>query len=158
GPARTRLQASAARGLSRFVGRDVEVELLRQAHEQASAGRGQVMAVVGEPGVGKSRLFYEFVRSHRTRGWLVLQSASVSYGKATSYLPVIDLLRSYFKVESGDDTRAVRAKVTGTLLTLDRTLDDAITPILALLDALPADDPLGGLDPVHRRQRTLSAL
>ena len=74
GRVRTRLQASAARGLSRFVGRDAEMEQLRPALEQAAAGHGQVVAVVGEPGVGKSRLFYEFIRSHRTRGWLVLES------------------------------------------------------------------------------------
>jgi class 3 adenylate cyclase/tetratricopeptide (TPR) repeat protein len=158
GPVRTRLQASAARGLTRFVGRDAEVEQLRNAQGQARAGRGQVVAVVGEPGVGKSRLFYEFLRSHRTHGWLVLESSSVSYGKATSYLPVIDLLRGYFRIETRDDTRAVRAKVTGTLLTLDRTLEDAIAPALALLDALPAEDEFLALDPVHRRQRTLGAL
>jgi hypothetical protein len=90
---RTRLQAAAARGLSRFVGRDAELEQLRQALEQAANGRGQVVAVVGEPGVGKSRLFYEFIHSHRTQGWLVLESSSVSYGKATVYFPVIALLK-----------------------------------------------------------------
>src|SRR5262245_45767320 len=158
GPVRTRLQASAARGLTRFVGRDVEVEQLRHAQEQTSAGRGQVVAVVGDPGVGKSRLFYEFVRSHRTHGWMVLESTSVSYGRATSYLPVIDLLRGYFRIESRDDTRAVRAKVTGTLLTLDRTLENAIAPVLALLDALPPDDAFLALEPAHRRQRTLGAI
>jgi len=158
GPVRTRLQASAARGLTRFVGRDVEVEQLRYAQEQTSAGRGQVVAVVGDPGVGKSRLFYEFVRSHRTHGWLVLESTSVSYGRATSYLPVIELLRGYFRIENRDDTRAVRAKVTGTLLTLDRTLEDAIAPVLALLDALPPDDAFLALEPAHRRQRTLGAI
>jgi class 3 adenylate cyclase/tetratricopeptide (TPR) repeat protein len=158
GPVRTRLQASAARGLTRFVGRDVEVEQLRYAQEQSSAGRGQVVAVVGDPGVGKSRLLYEFVRSHRTHGWLVLESTSVSYGKATSYLPVIELLHAYFRIESRDDTRAVRAKVTGTLLTLDRTLEDAIAPVLALLDALPPDDAFLALEPAHRRQRTLGAI
>jgi len=87
GPARTRLQASAARGLTRFVGREVELEQLRAGLEQARQGAGQVVAVVGEPGVGKSRLFHEFIRSHRTRGWLVLESTSMSYGKATAYLP-----------------------------------------------------------------------
>jgi tetratricopeptide (TPR) repeat protein len=158
GPVRTRLQASASRGFTRFVGRDAEVAQLRQAQEQAGAGRGQVVAVVGEPGVGKSRLFYEFVRSHRTHGWLVLESTSVSYGKATSYLPVIELLRAYCRIEPRDDTRAVRAKVTGTLLALDRTLEDAIAPALALLDALPADDAFLALEPAHRRQRTLGAL
>src|SRR5262245_61013144 len=102
GRVRTRLQASAARGLSRFVGRDAEIEQLRTAQEQAAVGQGQVVAVVGEPGVGKSRLFYEFIRSHRTRDWLVLESGSVSYGKATAYLPVIDLLKSYFRIEPRD--------------------------------------------------------
>ena len=158
GPVRTRLQASAARGLTRFVGRDPELEQLRQAQEQTGSGRGQVVAVVGEPGVGKSRLLYEFVRSHRAQGWRVLQSASVSYGKATSYLPVIELLRDFFGIEARDDTRAVQAKVTGIVLTLDRALEDAIVPLLALLDALPADDALLALEPAHRRQLTLAAI
>src|SRR6266702_4443519 len=93
GPARTRLQAASARGLTRFVGRDAELAALHQALEQAEAGHGQVVALVGEPGVGKSRLVYECTRSHRTQGWLVLESNSVSYSKATPYLPVIDLLK-----------------------------------------------------------------
>src|SRR5262245_65736095 len=92
GPVRSRLQAAAARGLTRFVGRDAEVELLCQALERARGGRGQVVAVAGEPGVGKSRLVWEFTHSHRTRDWLVLEAASVSYGKATTYFPVIGLL------------------------------------------------------------------
>src|SRR5262249_29305201 len=92
GTARSRLQAAAARGLTKFVGRDAELDTLRRTLEQAGAGHGQVVALVGEPGVGKSRLVWEFSHSHRTQGWLVLESGSVSYGKATSYLPVIDLL------------------------------------------------------------------
>jgi class 3 adenylate cyclase len=115
---RQRLQATAARGLTRFVGRQHELESLRQALEQAGAGHGQVVAAVGEAGVGKSRLVYEFVRAHHTRGWLVLESASVSYGKATPYFPVIDLLRRYCHVEEHDDTRTSRAKVTGQVLAL----------------------------------------
>jgi class 3 adenylate cyclase len=98
-PARSRLQASAARGLSRFVGRDRELEQLGQALERAAAGHGQAVAVVGEAGVGKSRLVWEFTRSHRIHGWLVLESGAVSYGKATPYLPVIDLLKAYFQVQ-----------------------------------------------------------
>ena len=110
GQARTCLQASARRGLTRFVGRDTEVEQLRRAQQLAGAGRGQIAAVVGEAGVGKSRLVYEFTHSHRLKGWLVLESASVSYGKATSYLPVIDLLKAYFKIQDRDDLREIRAK------------------------------------------------
>src|SRR5262249_27469532 len=92
---RTRLQAARARGLTRFVGRDVEVDQLRQAAEQARRGRGQVVAVVGDPGVGKSRLFHEFLQSHHLHGWLVLEASSVSYGQATPFLPLADLLRRY---------------------------------------------------------------
>src|SRR5262249_51612010 len=113
---RRRLQASAVRGLTRFVGRQQELLALQQALEQAEAGHGQIVALVGEAGVGKSRLVYEFVHSHHTPGWLVLESASVSYGKATPYFPVIDLLKRYSHVEEHDDTRTVRAKVTGQLL------------------------------------------
>src|SRR5262249_46310366 len=89
GPTRRRLQAAAARGLTRFVGRQAELEALHQALERARAGHGQVVAVVGDPGLGKSRLFWEFTHSPRLQGWLLLESSSVSYGKATSYLPVI---------------------------------------------------------------------
>ncbi len=155
---RRRLQATAARGLTRFVGRDTEFAALVQALERAGAGHGQVVAVVGEAGVGKSRLVYECVHSHHTQGWRVLESASVSYGKATPYFPVLDLLRRYAHLEEGDDPRTIRAKVTGQLLTLDEALQDAIPPLLALLDALPDDSPFLTLDPPQRRQRTLAAL
>src|SRR3990172_7094468 len=124
GPARSRLQAASARGLSRFVGRDTEMEQRRRGLEQAGQGHGQVVAVVGEAGVGKSRLFFEFARSHRTQGWLVLQSSSVSYGEATSYLPVIDLLRGYFQIEDRDPGQRIREKVMGKVLTLDEQLKE----------------------------------
>src|SRR5262249_14572161 len=101
---RRRLQASAARGLTRFVGRQQELAALLQALERAGAGHGQVVAVVGEAGVGKSRLVYEFIHSHHTQGWSVLESASVSYGKATPYFPVIDLLKRYAYIDDHDDT------------------------------------------------------
>src|SRR5438876_2213375 len=155
---RGRLQASAARGLTRFVGRQQELLTLQQALEQAGAGHGQVVALVGEAGVGKSRVVYEFVHSHYTPGWLVLESASVSYGKATPYYPVIDLLRRYCHVEEHDDTRIIRAKVTGQVLTLDPALQDTVPALLALLDAVPEASTFLALDPSQRRQRTLAAL
>jgi predicted ATPase/class 3 adenylate cyclase len=154
GPGRTRLQASAMRGLTRFVGRDEEMEVLRRALVQTRNGHGQVVAVVGEPGVGKSRLFHEFIRSHRTRGSLVLESYSVSYGKATAYLPVIDLLRAYCQIDSQDDLRTIRERVAGKILMLDRALEPVIPAVLSLLDALPEADSFATLDPVLRRQRT----
>ena len=158
GSVRTRLQAAAARGLTRFVGRDTELEAVHQAFERARTGRGQVVALVGEPGVGKSRLVYECTRSHRTQGWRILESSSVSYGKATGYLPVIELLKAYGQIDDRDDTRSVRAKMTGQVLTLDEALQDTLPALLALLEALPADSPFRSLDPPQRRQRTLAAL
>ncbi len=155
---RGRLQASAARGLTRFVGRQQESMTLQQALAQAGMGHGQVVALVGEAGVGKSRTVYEFVHSHHTQGWRVLESASVSYGQATPYFPVIDVLKRYCHVDDGDDTRTIRAKVTGQVVTLDSVLQDAVPALLSLLDALPEDSPFLKLDPPQRRQRTLDAL
>jgi class 3 adenylate cyclase/predicted ATPase len=155
---RTRLQAAAAHGLTRFVGRDTEVEQLRKVLEQAQAGRGQVAAVLGEPGVGKSRLFYEFIHSYRTQRWLILESGSVSYGKATGYLPVIDLLKAYFKIQDRDDHREIREKITGKLITLDEALKAALPAIFALLDISVDDQQWQSLDPAQRRQRTLDAI
>src|SRR5262249_43606462 len=158
GSARTRLQASARRGLTRFVGRDSELDQLRRAQQLAGTGHGQVAAIVGEAGVGKSRLVYEFTHSHRMQGWRILESASVSYGKATSYLPVIDLLKGYFKIHDRDDLREVRSKVTGTVLTLDESLKPTLPALLALLD-VPVDDAAWRtLDPGQRRQHTLDAV
>jgi class 3 adenylate cyclase/tetratricopeptide (TPR) repeat protein len=158
GPARSRLQAGAARGLTRFVGREAELDQLRQALGKAGAGHGQIVALVGEPGVGKSRLVWEFSHSHRTRGWLLLGSGSVSYGKATPYLPVIDLIKGYCGIEPRDDARRVREKVTGKLLTLDESLRPTVPAFLALLD-VPVDDPQWqALDPPEWRQRTLDAV
>jgi predicted ATPase len=108
--------------------------------------------------VGKSRLAYEFVHAHPTPGWLVLESASASYGKATPYFPVLDLLRRYCHVEDQDEVRTVRAKVTGQVLTLDETLQDTLPALLSLLEVLPEDSPFRSLDPPQRRQRTLQAL
>ena len=155
---RRRLQAAVARGLSPFVGRQAELETLQQALARAGAGQGQVVALLGEPGVGKSRLVYEFLHSHHTQGWLRLESSSVSYGKATAYLPVCDLLKAYCHIEDRDDLRTVRAKITGQILTLDDALQDTVPAILALFEALPADSPFLSLDPLQRRRRTLEAL
>jgi predicted ATPase len=155
---RRRLQAAAARGLTPFVGRQQELEALHQALARAKAGHGQVVALVGEAGVGKSRLVHECVHSHHTQDWRVLESASVSYGKATPYFPVMDLLKRYCHVDDGDNARTIRAKVTGQVLTLDETLQDTLPALLVLLDAMPDDSPFLRLDPPQRRQRTLEAL
>jgi class 3 adenylate cyclase/tetratricopeptide (TPR) repeat protein len=156
--ARSRLQAAAARGLTRFVGRDGELDQLRRALERARAGHGQVVAVIGEAGVGKSRLYHEFTRSHRTQGCLVVQSGSVSYGKASAYLPVTELLRAYFQIEPNDDARKIGERVVGKLLSLDRALEPALPALLGLLDVPVADAEWQRLEPSQRRQRTLDGI
>jgi AAA ATPase domain/Adenylate and Guanylate cyclase catalytic domain len=138
---RRRLQA-AARGITPFVGRQPELEALHQTLTQAKAGQGQVVALVGEAGVGKSRLVYEVVHSHRTQDWRVLESASVSYGKATPYFPVIDLLKRYCHVDDGDDARTIRAKIIGQVLTLNEAMQETVPALLWLLDVLPGRQPL----------------
>jgi class 3 adenylate cyclase/tetratricopeptide (TPR) repeat protein len=155
---RRRLQVAVARGLSPFVGRQSELEALQQALARAGTGQGQLVTLLGEPGVGKSRLVYEFLHAHHTQGWLVLESSSVSYGKATAYLPVCDLLKAYCHIEDRDDVRTVRAKITGQILTLDDALQDTVPAVLALFEALPSDSPFLQLDPLQRRRRTLEAL
>ena len=130
----------APRGpMTPLVGRGLELELLRRALERAASGHGQVVAIVGEPGVGKSRLVWEVAQAHRTQGWLVLHATTLSYGQATPYLPVIELLKAYFRIEDRDDPPTIREKVTGRLLALDPALAPNLSALLALLD-VPVDD------------------
>ncbi len=157
GPLRTRLQASARRGLSKFVGRDTEMVQLNRALELARAGHGQIVAAVGEAGVGKSRLFHEFkIISHS--GCVILDTFSVSHGKASAYLPLIDLLKSYFEITSDDDDRKRREKIGGKVLMLDRKLEDTLPYLFSLLGVSEGIDALGEMDAHIRRSRTLDAI
>jgi class 3 adenylate cyclase len=157
GPLRTRLEVAASRGLVRFVGRRGEMEQLRRAWEAAQAGHGQIAAVVGEAGVGKSRLVHEF-KVPLGRGCRVLEAFSVSHGKAYAYLPLIDLLKGYFGIVLEDDERQRREKITGKVLTLDRTLEDALPYLFSLLGITEAAASLAQMDAQIRRQRTLEAI
>jgi class 3 adenylate cyclase/tetratricopeptide (TPR) repeat protein len=158
GSMRTRLQAAAARGLTRFVGREAEMEMLTRALEQAVKGHGQVVSLVGEPGMGKSRLLHEFVHSYRTKHWLVLESGSVPHGEAFPGLPVIDLLKSYFHIGGHIDDTEVPQLVAAKVLELDRSLEPLVTPILALLDTPIADPEWIRLDPPQRLRLSFEAL
>jgi len=157
GPLRTRLQRSAGRGLTKFVGREHEMDALAHAAARAKSDHGQIVAAMAEAGTGKSRLFFEFKAKNQS-GWMVLETFSVSQGKASAFFPVIDLLHNYFKIEGEDDQRARRAKVTGNVLTLDRALEDTIPYLFALLSIAETDDPLEGMDAQVRKRRTLDAI
>jgi class 3 adenylate cyclase/tetratricopeptide (TPR) repeat protein len=157
GPLRTRLQRAAARGLTTFVGRHREMDTLRHALEQAKAGHGQIVAAMAEPGVGKSRLFYEF-KATSQYGSMVLEAYSVSHGKASSYVPVIELLHNYFGIVAEDDSRQRRQKVIGKLLELDRSLEDILPYLFAVLGLQEGDDPMARMDAQIRRRRTQDGL
>ena len=158
GAARTRLQAAAGRGLTPFVGRKDELTALERARELAAAGQGQIVALVGEPGVGKSRLFYELTHGARMRPWLVIEGTSVSSGSASSWAPVVDLLKPYFGIAPGDDLRASAEKVLGKVLLLDENLRSILPAVLALLDLPVEHAAWQALDPPQRRRRTLDGL
>ena len=157
GPLRTKLQVAARRGLTRFVGRQREVEQLQHALTQAKAGHGQIVGVMGEPGLGKSRLFYEF-KLLSQGGCLVLEAYSVSHGKVSPYLPVIELLKSYFDITVEDEERKRREKITGKVLTLDRSLEDTLPYLFALLGIDDLTVSLQQMDPQIRRRRTFEAI
>jgi class 3 adenylate cyclase/tetratricopeptide (TPR) repeat protein len=158
GSARTRLQAAASRGLTSFVNRVIEMEQLRSAQQLAETGQAQVAAIVAEPGVGKSRLLHEFLHSPHTADWLVLQSAPPSYGRTISYLPIIELLKQYFRIGPHDTTPAIQEKVSAKMMTFGAALQDAIPPILDLLDALDRQHPFRSLDPPEHRRKTYEAV
>jgi class 3 adenylate cyclase/tetratricopeptide (TPR) repeat protein len=153
GPLRTRFQRAAARGYTKFVGRQREIETMQQVAEQAKTGRGQIVAAVAEAGIGKSRLFDEFKATSQT-GWLVLEGLSFSHGKATAYLPLIDLLHDYFGIDSSDEARRRREKVAGKVAMLDRSLEEALPHLFALLGIVDGVDPFTGMDEEIRRRRT----
>src|ERR1700734_3375631 len=157
GALRTRLQASARRGLSKFVGREAELTQMKNALASAKSGRGQIVAAVAEAGVGKSRLFYEFQAIGHSEAQ-VLETLAVPHGKASAYLPLIDLLKNYFGITAEDDVRKRREKIGGKILILDRALEDTLPYIFALLEVSDSGDAVAEMDAEVRRRRTLDAI
>ena len=155
---RTRFQRAAAKGFTPFVGRDREVMALHRAAAEAKRGHGRVVAVVGEAGVGKSRLVWEVSRTLGAEGWLVFEGRCLSYGRASAYVPVIDMLRVYFEVQPTDDGAAIRQKLAARLVTLDPGLAFYLSAFLALLGAPVEDSRWQHLDPLERRGETIEAV
>src|ERR1700719_3733494 len=145
GSLRTHFQLSARRGLTRFVGREREMAAIAGALEQAKAGHGQIVAAVGEAGAGKSRLMYEF-KAIIPDGCKVLEAYSVSHGKASAWLPVLELLRGYFGLQDADDPATRREKVRATLAALDPALSEVLPYLLRLLGIQEGPDPLAEMD------------
>ena len=157
GPLRTHFQLSARRGLTQFVGREREMAAMAGALEQARAGHGQIVAAVGEAGAGKSRLMYEF-KATIPDGCKVLEAYSVSHGKASAWLPVIELLKSYFEIADEDDDSRRSEKVEAKARGLDPALAETLPYILSLLGIAGAGASLAMMDAQIRRRRTLEAI
>ena len=143
GSARTRLDVSAGRGLSRFVGREAELEALEAAYER-SRGGGQVVGVVADPGIGKSRLCREFTERCRARGIAITEGRGVAHGRRIPLLPVVEMLRGYFGIGEEDDSRVAREKIAGRLLLIDEAFRETLPVLFGFL---------GVEDPDHPRRR-----
>ncbi|QQX86586.1 AAA family ATPase [Cupriavidus necator] len=157
GSFRTRLQVAKHRGLVPFVGRTLEMEILEQALARSKAGHAEIVAVVGEAGVGKSRLLHEF-RELSQESCLVLETFSMPQGKAFAYLPLLELLREYFQIAESDDSRQICEKVTRKVLMLERDLETVIPYILFLLGASDPGGRILGLSTTRRRENTFEAI
>ena len=157
GTLRTRLDIARARGFSRLVGRTDEMAALELALKQATDGRGQVVGIVGEPGVGKSRLCFEFTERCRARGVPVYDAHCPAHGKTLPFVPMLELLRSYFGITDADGDDAARKKIAGTLVLVDPAFQEVLPLVFDFLGVPDPERPAARIDP-EARQRQLFAL
>ena len=158
GPAKTRIAASLARGLTRFVGRDRELEHLTHCFGGVREGAGQVVGIVGEPGMGKSRLILEFRKGLPPGEYTYLEGNCIHYGEAIAYLPILGILRNYFDITEGENEATSREKLDHRLASLDGQLAHILSPLQELL-SLPVDDQSYlSLEPAQRRERVFEAI
>jgi class 3 adenylate cyclase/tetratricopeptide (TPR) repeat protein len=154
----TRIGAAVAKGLTRFVGRKNSMAALKEAYDWVLSGSGQVVAVVGEAGVGKSRLLLES-RSQLLQGeYIYLEGRCLHFGGSMSYLPFLDVLRSYFEIEDGDREGGIKKKMAEKLAALDRNLGRALPPLMELLSLKVEDEDFLKLGPQQRREKTFEAI
>src|SRR5437773_2963027 len=158
GPLRTKLDVSRARGFTRFVGRDDEAAALEAALGRAIAGQGQVVGVVADAGVGKSRLCFEFAQRCRARGLAVYEAHAVAHGKAIPFLTLLEYLRGYFGISEQDPPLATREKVAGKVLLLDPELTDASPLLFDLLGVPDPERPVPRMDPEAHQRHIFAAM
>jgi class 3 adenylate cyclase len=157
GPLHGHFDLAVRRGLTKFVGRESELKQMVHALELARDGHGQIVAVVAEAGTGKSRLFYEF-KATLPAECRVLEAYSVSHGKASAWLPVLELLHDYFGIQQLDDPATRREKLRAAIAALDPALSDIHSYLFTLLGIPDSPDPLAQMDPQIKRRRTLDAI
>jgi class 3 adenylate cyclase/tetratricopeptide (TPR) repeat protein len=158
GGAATRLEASMARGLTRFVGREKPLAALLEACEKVKNDTGQVVGVVGEAGVGKSRLLLEFRSQLPKEQFGYLEGHCIHFGGAMPYLPILDILRSYFEIKEDERGKVIEKRVREKILGLDQNLQGIVSPIQDLLSLKVEDEAYLKLEPKQRRERVFEAL
>jgi class 3 adenylate cyclase/tetratricopeptide (TPR) repeat protein/ribosomal protein L40E len=154
----TRIGASVAKGLSRFVGRKNSMAALMGAYEEVRSGNGQVVSVVGEAGVGKSRLLFEFTNLLPQDDFVYLEGRCLHYGDSMSYLPVLDILKSYYGIKDDDRETAIKKKLTAGIVALDENLQRTIPSLQELLSLNVDSDDFAGLDPQQKRDITFESI
>ena len=154
----TRIAASTAKGLTRFMGRSREMETLTEAFEKVRTGEGQVVGLAGEAGVGKSRLLLEFRNFLPKNEYNYFEGQCLHYGGAMPYLPILDVLRSFIGVKEGEQEHVVRRKLKERILGLDETLRPIIPPIQELLSLKVDDEAYLRLEPKQKREKTFESL
>src|SRR4051812_837338 len=155
GAARGRLDVSRARGFSKFVGREDELRVLEDALKQAHSGQPQVIGIVGEAGVGKSRLCDMFARRCRARGIPVYQTTGLAHAKSIPLMPVLHIMRSYFDVTDLDSDQTARERIAGKLLLLDESFAEDLSLLFDFLAVPDPERPSPRMDPEARQRRLL---
>jgi class 3 adenylate cyclase/tetratricopeptide (TPR) repeat protein len=154
----TRIAASAAKGLTRFVGRTHEIETLKAAFEKVQSGEGQVIGIVGEAGVGKSRLLLEFRNILPKGDYTYFEGRCLHYGGSMPYLPILDVTRSFIGVKEGEQEHVIRQKLKERILGLDQNLAHVIPPYQELLSLKVDDEEFAKLEPKQKREKTFEAI
>jgi class 3 adenylate cyclase/tetratricopeptide (TPR) repeat protein len=155
GQARSRLDLARERGFSRFVGREREIAALEEALGRAGAGEATALGVVAEPGIGKSRLYHEFVERCRGEGIEVFQAQGQAHGRSIPFMPILQMLRAFFGIEDGDSEQAAREKIAGRALLLDASFADDLPLLFDFLGVPDPDRPVPQMSP-EARQRALA--
>ncbi|MBC8178503.1 MAG: AAA family ATPase [Deltaproteobacteria bacterium] len=154
----TRIAASAARGLTRFVGRKNSMAAIERAYDRAQSGSGQIVGVVSGAGVGKSRLLLEFRNRLPQDEFVYLEGRCLYFGESTAYSPIVDILKSYFEIKDDDEEDLVKKKLEQGILQRNDNLENILTPLYDLLSLEVNDEAYLRLKPVNRRGRIFEAL
>ncbi len=154
----TRIAASAAKGMTRFVGRERELDAVKEAFEKVQSGQGQVVGIVGEAGVGKSRLLFELRQALPQRGLTYLEGHCLHYGGSMPYLPILDVFRSFVGIKEGERESVIRKKMKQRILGLDQNLRNVLPPFQELLSLKVYDQEYAQLEPKQKREKTFEAI